>query len=79
MRKMGYATFMLLERTGILTLGCAWRMGWFLGTRCSSPPVMVAFANGKPLVATAKSADGTIQSTTEIVVSLLTEMLWSRL
>lgn len=47
-------TFLLLERIGSLMLSSVWSTGWFLGTRCSSLPVVIAFTAEKLPVVTTK-------------------------
>lgn len=52
----------LRERTDSSTLGVVQKTVWFLWTKCSSPPVIVAIAVEKLVVATAESIVVTIGS-----------------
>lgn len=60
-----------------LPLGIVWRTIWFLGTNCSSPPVVVAILVEKPPVVTIESTIVTVGSVVESVVSLSTEVMQS--
>lgn len=54
-----------------------WGKGWFLGTKCSPPPVTVASAAEKPLVVTVESIAGDVVSVVVTAKSQSTKILQS--
>lgn len=59
-RRVVCSAFLLLGRTYCLTLGIVWRTVWFLGTKCSCPPAVVAIVAEETLVTTAELVVATI-------------------
>lgn len=76
---MGYVIFLLLGRINSLTLVIVWSKIWSLGTKCSSPPIVVAMAIEKPSAVTVRSTVVTTRSVVAIILLLSTEVLWSSL
>lgn len=72
---MGYATFLLQGRTDSLTSGIVERTVCSLGTKCSSPHILVMIAAEKLSVVTTESTVRIVGSAVATVGSLSTKVL----